>query len=81
MLLPGWCAEDTDATDATEAEDKDAAAEDVDAIEALTESKYVVSVFTCLIMLHVYVNIENTHELLGRLVGLVVNHPVFGRCA
>lgn len=48
MLLPGWCAEDTDATDcedtdATEAEDE-AAAADVDAIEALTESKYVVSV-------------------------------------
>ena len=63
--------------DAAEAEDA-AAAED-DAIEALTESKYVVSVYL-LTMFRVYININGTHGLLGRLAVLVVNHLVFGRC-
>lgn len=78
------CADATDCedNDATEAEDADAAedAEDADAIEALTESKYVVSIYK-LIVLRVYINMNDTHGLLGRLVVLVANHPVFDGCS
>lgn len=32
-------------------------------------------------MLHAYVDVDNTHELLGRSLALAANHPVFGRSA
>ena len=75
------CSDATDCedSDAAKAEDEAAAAEDVDAIEALTESKYVVSVYI-LIVSRVYISINDTHGLLGKLVVLVANHPVFRCC-